>query len=63
MITVSVCFSDAVVLSIAFQVLQFGLDCILGMPFLQKFNPKVDWVAWSVHIDGYALPAGLGRPT
>ena len=58
----SVHFSDAVVLSIEFQVLQFGLDCILGMPFLEKFNPKVDWVARSVHIDGHALPAGLGRP-
>ena len=59
---VSVHFSDALVLSIEFQVLQFELDCIIGMPFLQKCNPKVDWVAQSVHIDGYALPVGLGRP-
>ena len=60
---VSVHFSDALVLSIEFQVLQFGLDFILGMLFLQKFNPKVDWVARSIHVDGYALPVGLGRPT
>ena len=62
MVTLSVCFSDAVVLSVEFQVLQFGLDCILGMPFLQKFYSKVDWVAQSVHVDEYALPVGLGRP-
>ena len=59
----SVSFSDAVVLSVEFQVLYFGLDCILGMPFLQKFNPKIDWVARTVHVDGYALLVGLGKPT
>ena len=59
----SVDFCDAVVLSIEFQVLQFGLDYILGMPFLQKINCKVDWVARIIHIDAYALPVGLGRPT
>ena len=36
---------------------------MLSMLFLQKFNPKVDWIAWSVHVDGYALAIGLGRPT
>ena len=40
----------------------FTRNCILGMPFLQKFNLKIDCVAWSVHVDGYALPVGLGRP-
>ena len=58
----SVHFSDAVVLSIEFQVLQFGIDRTLGMPFLPKFNPKVDRVAWSIHVYGYTLLASLGRP-
>ena len=43
--------------------LYFGHDGILGMAFLQIFNPKVDLVALSVHVDGYALPVSLGKPT
>ena len=33
-VTVPVRFAEALQLNIEFHVLQFGLDCVLGMPFL-----------------------------
>ena len=36
---------------ISFNILLLGKDeAVLGMPFLQKFNPKIDWITRIVEI-------------
>jgi len=36
---------------ISFDVLLLGKDeAVLGMPFLQEFNPKIDWITGEVEI-------------
>ena len=36
---------------VSFDVLLLGKDeAVLGMPFLQEFNPKIDWITKEVEV-------------
>ena len=36
---------------VSFNVLLLGKDkAVLGMPFLQEFNPKIDWITKEIEI-------------
>jgi len=38
---------------VLFNILLLGKDkAVLGMPFLQKFNPKIDWIIEKIKIQG-----------
>ena len=40
---------------IRFEVLDYEVEGILGMPFLKQFNPQINWTTGSTTIDGYTI--------
>ena len=48
-------FTADLLLAIKFHVLKFGLNCVLGMPFLREHNPTIDWHARTVTVKDIPL--------